>query len=35
MTRAYSVDLRERVAHAVKQEGLSRRQAAERFNVGI
>ena len=35
MTRAYSVDLRERVAHAVKQEGLLRRQAAERFNVGI
>ena len=35
MTRAYSMDLRERVVHAVKQEGLSRRQAAERFNVGI
>ena len=29
------MDLRERVVHAVKQAGLSRRQAAERFKVGI
>jgi len=35
MTRAYSMDLRERVVRAVKEEGLSRRQAAERFNIGI
>src|ERR1700744_1514527 len=35
MTRPYSMDLRERVVRAVKEEGLSRRRAAERFNVGI
>ena len=35
MTRAYSMDLRERVVRAVKEEGLSRRQAAERFSIGI
>lgn len=35
MARAYSLDLRERVVGAVEQEGLSRRQAAARFWVGI
>ncbi len=30
---SYSMDLRERVVSAVKQEGLSRRAAAKRFNV--
>lgn len=35
MARPYSMDLRERVVQAVEQEGLSRRQAAERFGVGI
>ena len=33
MGRPYSLDLRERVVQAVEQEGLSRRQAAERFGV--
>jgi putative transposase len=35
MARPYSVDLRERVVAAVVEGGLSRRQAAERFGVGI
>jgi putative transposase len=35
MGRAYSMDLRRRVVTAVKQEGLSRHQAAGRFGVGI
>ena len=35
MARAYSTDLRERVVQAVEREGLSRRQAANRFGVGI
>ena len=35
MARPYSVDLRERVVASVKQEGLSRRQAAARFGIGI
>ena len=35
MTRPYSMDLRERVLRAVKEEGLSRNQAAKRFNVAI
>jgi putative transposase len=35
MARAYSMDLRERVVQAVEQEGLSRRQAADRFGIGI
>ena len=35
MARPYSGDLRERVVGAVEQEGLSRRQAAARFGVGI
>ena len=30
-----SMDLRERVVRAVKEQGLSRRQAAARFQVGI
>jgi putative transposase len=35
MGRPYSMDLRERVVAAVKQEGLSRHQAAARFGVAI
>lgn len=35
MARPYSMDLRERVVQAVEEEGLSRRQAAERFGIGI
>lgn len=35
MGRPYSMDLRERVVAAVKQEGMSRHQAASRFGVGI
>ncbi len=35
MARPYSVDLRERVVGAVERGGLSRRQAAARFGVGI
>jgi putative transposase len=35
MARLYSMDLRERVVQAVEQEGLSRRQAADRFGIGI
>ena len=35
MARPYSMDLRARVVRAVEQEGLSRRQAAERFRIGI
>lgn len=35
MARPYSMDLRERVVKAVEEEGLSRRQAAARFGVGI
>jgi putative transposase len=35
MARPYSMDLRERVVQAVEQEGLSRRQAADRFGIGI
>ena len=31
--RTYSMDLRERVVAAVKDEGLSRRAAAARFGV--
>ncbi len=34
MGKPYSHDLRERVVGAVEEEGLSRRQAAERFGVG-
>ena len=34
MAKPYSPDLRERVVKAVIQDGLSRRQAAERFDVG-
>lgn len=35
MGRPYSMDLRERVVAAVKQEGMSRHQAAARFGVAI
>ena len=35
MGKPYSIDLRERVIAAVEEGGLSRRQAAERFGVGI
>jgi transposase len=35
MGRAYSEDLRERVVRAVIEGGLSRRQAAAQFGVGI
>jgi transposase len=35
MARAYSLDLRERVVAAVEKGGLSRRQAAAHFGVGI
>jgi putative transposase len=35
MCRPYSLDLRERVVAAVEQGGLSRRQAAAHFDVGI
>ncbi len=35
MARPYSMDLRERVVQAVEEEGLSRRQAAEQFSIGI
>lgn len=33
MTRAYSLDLRERVVPAVERDGLSRHAAAARFGV--
>jgi putative transposase len=33
MGKPYSLDLRDRVVRSVEQEGLSRRQAAERFGV--
>ena len=35
MARPYSMDLRERVVEAVEEHGLSRRQAADRFGIGI
>ena len=35
MGKPYSVDLRERVVAAVEKSGLSRRQAAAQFGVGI
>jgi putative transposase len=35
MARPYSSDLRERVVGAVERDGLSRRQAATRYGVGI
>ena len=34
MGKPYSMDLRDRVVHAVEVEGLSRRQAAARFGIG-
>ena len=35
MGRPYSLDLRERVVAAVEKTGMSRRQAAARFGVGV
>lgn len=35
MARPYSMDLRERVVAAVRDAGLSRRQAAARFGVAV
>jgi transposase len=35
MGRPYSLDLRERVVAAVEEGGLSRRQAAAQFDLGI
>lgn len=35
MTKPYSMDLRERVVAAVEEKGLSRREAAERYGVGV
>ena len=35
MGKPYSMDLRERVVASVEREGLSRRQAAVRYGVGI
>jgi len=35
MPKPYSMDLRDRVVGAVEQDGLSRRQAAERFGVAV
>jgi putative transposase len=35
MGKPYSMDLRERVVAAVEEEGLSRHQAASRFDLGV
>lgn len=35
MAKPYSMDLRERVVSAVEEGGLTRRQAASRFGVGV
>ena len=35
MGRPYTMDLRDRVVASVVKEGLSRRAAAARFNVGV
>ena len=35
MAKPYSMDLRERVVSAVEEDGLTRRQAASRFGVGV
>ena len=35
MGKPYSMDLRNRVVGAVEQDGLSRRQSAERFGVAV
>lgn len=35
MAKPYSIDLRERVVSAVEEGGLTRRQAASRFGVGV
>jgi putative transposase len=34
MAKPYSIDLRERVVKAVMQDGMSRREAAQRFGLG-
>ena len=35
MTKAYSMDLRERVVSAVDAEGISRHEAAARFGIAV
>jgi putative transposase len=35
MGRPYSLDLRERMVAAVERDGLSLREAAERFGIGV
>ncbi len=35
MTRAYSMDLRERVVAAVESEGMTRHEAAARFGIAV
>ena len=35
MTKAFSIDLRERVVSAVEDRGMSRRQAASHFGVSV
>lgn len=35
MPKPYSMDLRERVVAAVETDGLSRREAASRFGIGV
>jgi putative transposase len=35
MWRPYSIDLRERAVAAVEKGGISRRQAAAQFGVGV
>jgi putative transposase len=35
MPKSYSGDLRERVIEAVEMEGVSRHEAAERFDVSV
>ena len=35
MGKPYSTDLRKRVVAAVEKEGLSRHQAASRFDLGV
>jgi putative transposase len=35
MAKPYSMDLRERVVSAVEEGGLTRRQAASRFGIGV
>lgn len=35
MAKPFSMDLRERVFGAVENDGLSRRQTAAQFNIGV